>query len=212
MSSQRPILKRILAEIKLLQTNAEVQSYFHYEKSENEENFKRFCIYGYLLPQTEPYKYGSYKVRITLPFEFPFKPPEMSLLTYIYHPAVTNDIHKPKFCTKCYNEQWQPCKRISQWIKCHIDVIDQPGDEKRYCLLYTEAYELYLNNLTEYNNKALEMVKKYAHPRPDQSIISLKFTVKQMIRKQLEFESTKIDQLQLPICLKQYLKSSLDQI
>ena len=201
--------KRLLMELKMLTTNLEVQSYFHYEGIENDKKLKRFVIYGYLLPRTEPYKYGSYKVRIELPVEFPFKNPKIYLLTYIYHPAIKESTDEQRFCT-CRYGQWNPFSHISQVIKHCINIIDRPENDNSYCVQHIEARQLYHENKIEYNQRAFDMVKKYSYPRPDQSIISLKFAVKQVIRKQLHFDSTRINQLDLSNRLKQYLNSSLN--
>jgi ubiquitin-protein ligase len=203
--------KRILAELKLLIRDPIVQSYFHYESLGNDEKSGRFCIYGYLLPRLEPYNYGSYKVCIIIPEEFPFKPPVLQLFTYIYHPDVEDSISEPKFCDKCYFDDciWDPVTRISQWIERYINGIDRPNGMELRCVRNQEAKDLYDQDKGEYEKKVLAMVRKYSCPRPNQSIISLKYAAKQIIRKQLYFESAKIDQLPLSPSLKQYLKSPL---
>jgi hypothetical protein len=56
---------------------------------------------------------------------------------------------------------------------------------------------LYDQNKDEYKKKVLVIIEKYSYPRPNQSIISLKFVAKQMIRKQLDFQPGKVNQLPL---------------
>jgi ubiquitin-protein ligase len=56
--------KRVITELKILTMDPDVQSYFYYESSSADKESKCFIIYGYLLPRTEPYKSGAYKVRI----------------------------------------------------------------------------------------------------------------------------------------------------
>ena len=41
-----------------------------------------------ILPKSEPYVKGSYRVQMTLPAEYPFKAPELRFLTRIYHPNI----------------------------------------------------------------------------------------------------------------------------
>ncbi|CAF1208744.1 unnamed protein product [Rotaria sordida] len=108
----------------------------------------------------------------------------MELLTYIYHPAVRNNISEPH-------------------------VIDQPEAIGTYCMFNPEAKMLYDENRAEYEEIALTMVKKYSCSRSDLSIISLKFTVKKIILKHLDFDSAKINQLPLFDHLKEYLHSTL---
>jgi hypothetical protein len=72
-----------------------------------------------------------------------------------------------------------------------------------------QAKKLYHENKTQYNERALQMVKEYAHPRPIWQVISLKQTTKQIIYKKLDYQSLKINQLPLPKSLKQYLNNLL---
>lgn len=203
--------KRVMTELKILTMHPDVQSYFYYESSGQDKEWNRFCIYGYLLPRTEPYKNGAYKVRIILPAEFPFRPPILDLLTYIYHPAIENNISQPRFC-KCPHKAWTLGTYIGQWLEHYVNIIDQPDPPHRiYCVRNPEAEQLYYQNKEEYERKALAMVQKYSYIRPHRSIISLKFVAKQIICKQLVFQSAKIGQLPLSTSLKQYLNSSLDR-
>jgi ubiquitin-protein ligase len=82
--------KRLMKELELLTTDSNVQSYFHYENFSLDEESKNYYIYGYLLPRLEPHKYGSYKVCIIIRRDFPFHVPYVRLLTYFYHPVVSN--------------------------------------------------------------------------------------------------------------------------
>ncbi|CAF3178112.1 unnamed protein product [Rotaria sp. Silwood2] len=180
--------KRLLAELKILTKNLDVQSYFQYENSGIDEKLKEFCIYGYLLPRAEPYKHGSFKVRIRLSPEYPFRTPQMDLLTYIYHPAVRNNVSRPTMCTACGCYEWTPSNLISAYIKYFVNVIDQPEAIGTYCVLNSKAKMLYDENRAEYEEIALAM---------------------KMILKQLDFNSAKINQLPLMNHLKEYLHSSL---
>jgi len=198
--------KRLINELEILTTDPDVQSYFYYESSGIDKKTNKFSIYGYLLPRIEPYKHGAYKVCITLPAEFPFKRPILQLLTYIYHPAIDNNILQPRFCNKCYCVFWSPATRISQWLEHYVNIIERAdASDYTYCVRNLEAKNLYLQNRDQYEEKARDMVEKYSHLRPDRSIISLKFAIKQKIRKQLNFESKKINELPLPTSLKLYL-------
>ena len=201
--------KRVETELKILTINPDVQSYFYYESSGNDKQSKQFCIYGYLLPHREPYKHGSYKVRIILTKEFPFRSPILELLTYIYHPAIENNISTPRFC-KCSLAAWTVGVRISRWLEHYVNIIDRPDASPRmYCIRNEVAEKLYAEDKMKYEQKALTMVKKYSHPRPNRSIVSLKFAVKQIICKQLDFHSRKINQLPLSDSLITYLNASL---
>ncbi|CAF3698331.1 unnamed protein product [Rotaria sp. Silwood1] len=134
----------------------------------------------------------------------------MRLLTHIYHPAVNNDCSTPIYCSRCCNQQWSPSITISKMIELLVNVIDHPEDTVTYCVMDPKAKQLYDQNRTEYEAKALTMVKKFSCSRPNPSIISLKLAAKRMICKQVYFDSIKINQLPLSNSLKRYLDASID--
>jgi ubiquitin-conjugating enzyme E2 D/E len=154
--------KRLLSELKILTTSADVQSYFRYESSGQHEG--KFCIIGYLLPQSEPYRNGAFKVRIILPNGFPFESPKLQLLTPIYHSTVNEDMSKPEFCTKCCRPyfDYRPTSHISEFLKYYLDIIDGSGAG---CDNNPEARRLYHADNARYQANALEMVTRYAYPR-----------------------------------------------
>lgn len=201
--------KQVLTDIKRLATDPYIQSYFHYESSGEEDEPYIFRLDGYLLPRTNPYKHGSIKVCIRFYPDHPFKTPEVQLLTYIYHPAVNNNVSRPVFCRECCCLRSLTIYTISALLNHLVCIIDNPDFLPVPCKWNSEARYLYNSNKVEYERKVLATMKKYACPRPNQSIISLKFTAKQIIRRQLEFNSTKINQLPLSSNLKQYLNSPL---
>lgn len=41
-------------------------------------------------PPDTPYVGGSYDIKITIPDSYPFKPPQMSFVTRIYHPNISS--------------------------------------------------------------------------------------------------------------------------
>lgn len=181
-SSPLMTLKRIQKELPLLMADLEVSSYFLYESLEKVNNSPSeiYCIYGYLLPQTEPYKYGKFKVKIRLPSDYPFKPPQLLLLTRIFHPNIQTD-------TDCLSSQtefqyfstlygnWSPAVTIAKWIKYHVDIIEHPMVNERSCPINGPAGNLYKQDREKYNKKVLELIAKYGQPQSNHLITSLKF-------------------------------------
>ena len=157
--------KRVFIEIKKLTEDVDNRSCFRYEKLEHDEIRKTFCIYGFILPREEPYKRGSYQVRISLPPEYPFKGPTLDLLTYIYHPTVEDDESMPRLCPCCFEFQHTPRSSIIEFIEHYVNGIDKPDLLAQACQYNPEARMLYDTNKEEYNRKALAMVQKHAHPR-----------------------------------------------
>ncbi|CAF4221159.1 unnamed protein product [Rotaria sp. Silwood2] len=203
--------KRIYKERKLLKESPIIQSYFQYDNSQEDDAFDPFVMYGYILPHRVPYKYGSFKVMIKFPIDYPFKPPKFYLLTHIYHPIVSSSVSNPHICGDCTCFQWHPRNTVFDLIKHIVNAIDRPEHRELYCINNVEAHKLFAENRTEFETIALNMVKKYACPRVCLSIISLKLTIKTMILVKLNFDSTKIDQLPVSKSLIQYLKSASPQ-
>lgn len=197
--------KQVLTDIKRLTTDPYMQSYFHYESSGDEEKPYIFRLDGYLLPRTKPYKHGSVKVCIRFYPDHPFKTPDVQLLTYIYHPAVNNNVLRPVFCRECCCLKSLAIYTLNAFIHHLVCIIDDPDLLPVPCKWNSEARYLYNFNKGEYERKVSIMIEKYACPRPTQSTISLRFACKQLIRRQLHFNSTKVDQLPLSLNLKQYL-------
>jgi hypothetical protein len=109
--------KRLMTEINILTTHPDVQSYFHYDSSRNDKDL------------------GSFKVRILVPAEFSFRSLILELLTYIYHPAIDDNISGSEFCNKCPHVYWSVGSRISRWLKHPVNVIDHNQIRLMECIL-----------------------------------------------------------------------------
>ena len=57
------------------------------ECSSSKENF----IIGRILPHSDIYKQYAFKIEIRIPLAYPFTPPEVRVLTPVYHPNVGKD-------------------------------------------------------------------------------------------------------------------------
>lgn len=156
-------MKRLQIELDLLK-DTNTQLYFRYAKHEISSGI--FCIYGYLLPQKEPYNCGSYEVCIKLPDYFPFDTPTLELLTYIYHPAVQNDVVNPQFCCNCCQCSLGGSDlHIRDVIKYYVDIIDRPDLYYKRCDFNQDASRLYFQDKTNFEEEARRMVVRYAVPR-----------------------------------------------
>ncbi|CAF2121497.1 unnamed protein product [Rotaria magnacalcarata] len=109
MNAYPPIRRRILRDTTSLLEDSEIQTYFQYESTGHD-----LSIDGYVLPHIEPYTHSFIKARITFPLDYPFKEPKLKLLTYIYHPDVTNTISNPDTCTGGERHNWHPHDPISK--------------------------------------------------------------------------------------------------
>lgn len=82
-------------------------------------------IVGRILPTSSVYSHHAFQIEMKLPAEFPFKPPEVRIVTPIYHPNVDE---KGKICVDLLNssETWKPTTPLVDVVKAVVDLIDNP--------------------------------------------------------------------------------------
>ncbi|UJR20037.1 hypothetical protein I4U23_023171 [Adineta vaga] len=134
----------------------------------------------------------------------------MILLTHIYHPAVGNSSSTSVYCSGCCEREWSSITKINRMIKHFVIAIDHPEDASAYCVMNKEAKRLYEQDRAKYEATALQMVRKFAYPRPDSAVVSLKGAAKRMICTQLDFNCAQINRLPLSNSLKKYLDPTMD--
>lgn len=47
---------------------------------------------GLIVPDSAPYNKGAFRIEITFPAEYPFKPPKILFRTKIYHPNIDEKV------------------------------------------------------------------------------------------------------------------------
>ena len=57
-------------------------------------------------PKDSLYEHGSWKIKITIPKEYPFKSPSVGFLNTIYHPNI--DEKSGSVCLDILNQEWGP--------------------------------------------------------------------------------------------------------
>ena len=82
-------------------------------------------LLGRILPTAEVYANYAFQIEIKLPAEYPFKSPEVRIVTPIYHPNVDD---KGKICVDLLNssETWKPTTPLVDVVKAVVDLIDNP--------------------------------------------------------------------------------------
>uniref|UniRef100_A0A8C4Y0Y2 E2 ubiquitin-conjugating enzyme n=1 Tax=Gopherus evgoodei TaxID=1825980 RepID=A0A8C4Y0Y2_9SAUR len=67
---------------------------------------------GLLVPDNPPYNKGAFRIEISFPAEYPFKPPKVTFKTKIYHPNVDE---KGQVCLPIISaENWKPATKTDQ--------------------------------------------------------------------------------------------------
>ncbi|CAK5113060.1 unnamed protein product [Meloidogyne enterolobii] len=62
-------------------------------------------------PPNSPYQGGVFYLNINLPQDYPFKPPQISFKTQIYHPNINNE---GCICLDILQHKWTPALTISK--------------------------------------------------------------------------------------------------
>ena len=116
---------------------------------------------GVILPNQHPYNTGAFRILIKFPKDYPFKPPEISFKTNIYHPNVDE---KGRVCLKILNsEKWRPAIKVEEVIASLIAMIDEPEPDHP---LRGDLAEEFTKNRESFNKKAAEHTSKHSEKRP----------------------------------------------
>lgn len=96
---------------------------------------------------------------LTLPRDYPFKPPVLSFATKIYHPNVSND-DKGSMCLGILRaDEWKPPNRISAVLTMARDLLIEPNPDDA---VETGIADQYKTNRKEFEKTARDWVKRYA--------------------------------------------------
>ncbi|THC95290.1 hypothetical protein EYZ11_005245 [Aspergillus tanneri] len=110
-------------------------------------------------PEGSPYYKGRFLVRLSLPTEYPFKPPALSFGTKIYHPNVTND-EKGSMCLGMLkSDEWKPSSRIAAVLEFARQLLAEPMPDDA---VEGRIAEQYKNDQKRYDEVAREWTRKYA--------------------------------------------------
>ena len=108
-------------------------------------------------PKGTPYQDGLWKVRVKLPEQYPFMPPQIQFVNMIYHPNIT------PFGTVCLDvirHAWTESYTLTHIFEYFLpQLLTQPNPDDP---IYFSAAFLYSNKPEEYKKKVLEWVRKYA--------------------------------------------------
>ncbi|TKX26276.1 ubiquitin-conjugating enzyme E2-2 [Elsinoe australis] len=110
-------------------------------------------------PADSVYSGGTFKIEVSLPKDYPFKPPVLSFKTKIYHPNVSND-DKGSICLGMLrSDQWKPPNKIVDVLKLVKTILSEPQPDDA---VETSIADQYKRDYKAFEKTAKEWVGKYA--------------------------------------------------
>ena len=102
---------------------------------------------------------GRFIVSVSLPKDYPFKPPVISFKTKVYHPNVSNDERGAMCLGMLRADAWKPPNKIKEVLTLVRTVLAAPQPDDA---VETGIAEQYKNDRAAFDKAAKDWVERYA--------------------------------------------------
>ncbi len=83
---------------------------------------------------------GRFTLLLTLPTEYPFKPPTLQFVTKIYHPNVSNDDKGSMCLGMLRSDEWKPSSKIAAVLRFARQILAEPAPDDAVEMAIADQY------------------------------------------------------------------------